>query len=56
VRFGDVRATNLLISDNVRILIYTVRAITEIAAVAVRILYVGGSYTNDLQFNIELLE
>jgi hypothetical protein len=48
VRFGGAVIVDLLISDNVRILIYTVRAVTEVAAVAVYTLYVGGSYINDL--------
>jgi hypothetical protein len=48
VRSGGAVAVDLLTSGDVRILIYTVRAVTEVAAVAVRTLYVGGSYTNDL--------
>jgi hypothetical protein len=37
-------------------LVHTIRAVTEIAAVAVRILYAGGSHTNNLQFQVELPE
>jgi hypothetical protein len=50
VRSGGAAAADLLISGDVRILVYTIRAVAEVAAVAVRILYAGGSYTNDLQF------
>jgi hypothetical protein len=48
VRFGGAAAADLLISGNIRILVYTVRAVAEVAAVAVRTLYAGGSYANDL--------
>jgi hypothetical protein len=50
VRSGGAATADLLISDNIRMLIYTIRAVAEIAAVAVRTLYAGGSHTNDLQF------
>jgi hypothetical protein len=56
VRAGSAAAADLLISGNIRILIYAVRAVAEVAAVAVRILHAGCSYTNDLQFQVELLE
>jgi hypothetical protein len=48
VRFDSAAAADLLIFDNIRILVYTIRAVAEIAAVAVYIFYAGGSYTNDL--------
>jgi hypothetical protein len=48
VRSGGATAADLLIFDNIRILVYIIRAVAEIATVAVRTLYVGGSYTNDL--------
>jgi hypothetical protein len=48
VRSGSAAAADLLISGNIRILVYIIRAIAEVAAVAVRTLYAGGSYTNDL--------
>jgi hypothetical protein len=48
VRSGDAAAADLLIFGNIRILVYIIRAVTEIATVAVRTLYVGGSYINDL--------
>jgi hypothetical protein len=48
VRFDGAVTVDLLISGDVRILIYTVRAVIEVAAVAVYTLYVGGSYINDL--------
>jgi hypothetical protein len=50
VRSGNATAADLLISGNIRILIYIIRAVTEVATIAVRILYAGGSYINDLQF------
>ena len=50
VRSGGAAAADLLTSDDVRMLIHTIRAVTEVAAVAVRTLYAGGSHTNDLQF------
>jgi hypothetical protein len=56
VRSGGAGVTDILTSGNVRILIQAIRAVTEVAAVAIRVLYVGGSHTNDSQFNIELLE
>jgi hypothetical protein len=56
VRSGSAGAIDILTSGNVRILVQAVRAVTEVATVAVRILYVGGSHTNDSQFNIELPE
>jgi len=48
VRSDGAAAADLLISGNIRILVYTIRAVAEIAIVAVRTLYAGGSYTNDL--------
>jgi hypothetical protein len=48
VRFGGAAAADLLIFGDIRMLIYAVRAVAEIAVVAVRTLYAGGSYTNDL--------
>jgi hypothetical protein len=48
VRSGNAAAADLLISSNIRILVYTIRTVTEIATIAVRIFYIGGSYTNDL--------
>jgi len=56
VRFGSATAADLLISGNIWILIYTIYTVTEIATVAVYILYAGVSYTNDLQFQVELPE
>jgi hypothetical protein len=48
VRSGGATAADLLISGNIRILIYIIRAVAEVAAVTVRTLYVSGSYTNNL--------
>jgi hypothetical protein len=48
VRSGGAAAADLPTSGDVRMLIYTVRAVAEVAAVAVRTLYVGGSHANDL--------
>jgi hypothetical protein len=48
VRFGSATAADLLIFGDIRILIYTIRAVAEVATIAVRILYAGGSYINDL--------
>jgi hypothetical protein len=48
VRSGGVTAADLLISGDIRILIYIIRAVAEVATVTVRTLYIGGSYTNNL--------
>ena len=48
VRSGGATAADLLISGDVRILVHAVRAVAEVAIVAVYTLYVGGSYINNL--------
>jgi hypothetical protein len=48
VRFDGAIAADLLIFGNIRILIYTIRAVTEVATVAIYTLYAGGSHTNNL--------
>jgi hypothetical protein len=48
VRSGGAAAADLSISGDIRMLVYTVRAVAEVAAVAVRTLYAGGSHANDL--------
>jgi hypothetical protein len=48
VRSGGATAADLLISGDVRILVHAVRAVAEVATVAIRTFYAGGSYTNDL--------
>jgi hypothetical protein len=48
VRFGSATAADLLISGNIRILIYIIYTVAEVAIIAVRTLYVGGSHTNNL--------
>jgi hypothetical protein len=48
VRFSSAAAADLLISGNIRILIYIIRAVAEVATIAVYTLYISSSYTNDL--------
>jgi hypothetical protein len=48
VRSGGAAAADLLIFGDIRILVHTIRAVIEVAAVAVRTLYADGSYTNNL--------
>jgi hypothetical protein len=48
VRSGGAAAADLLISGDIRMLIYAIRAVAEVATVAIRTLYAGGSHTNDL--------
>jgi hypothetical protein len=48
VRSGGAAVADLLISDNIRMLVYIIRAVAEVAAVAIRTFYAGGSHTNDL--------
>ena len=48
VRSSGAATADLLISGDVRMLVHAVRAVAEVAAVAVRIFYTGASHTNGL--------